>query len=172
MEEGEISFTVDGKNYGPASKDKRLKSGKYYAAVLLMSKKDKVTIVNPRKITQSSLGYERMLTKLNVMPKENKKFYQIFEQLQEYFNDDSQERHLHRLVLLSYLNDIGNFEELSKVLSSDMVESGEEEKSDQVGGKSSLTKSQITTSSMIESKLQRCNKYGFDNLPDPKIAKK
>ena len=53
MQDGEIQFSIDGKNCGTASKDKRLKQGKYFAAILLMSKKDRVTLLNPRKVLQS-----------------------------------------------------------------------------------------------------------------------
>jgi hypothetical protein len=40
MWDGALSFTLDGRNLGIASKDKRLQRGKYYAAVLLLGKED------------------------------------------------------------------------------------------------------------------------------------
>ena len=49
MERGELSFIIDGKNCGVASRDRRLKEGKYYAAILLMSAEDKITLLSPRK---------------------------------------------------------------------------------------------------------------------------
>ena len=48
MEEGELSFVIDGKNCGVASRDRRLKQGKYYAAILLMSAEDRITLLSPR----------------------------------------------------------------------------------------------------------------------------
>ena len=51
MWNGELKFTIDDRDCGSASKDKRLKQGKYYAAILLMTKEDKVTLVNPRKLS-------------------------------------------------------------------------------------------------------------------------
>ena len=71
MDNGELSFTLDGKNLGVASRDKRLKQGKYYAAVLLMSKKDVVTMVHPKKVLRSQVGFERLFGKLGVTPSEN-----------------------------------------------------------------------------------------------------
>lgn len=50
MEEGELSFIIDGKNCGVASRDRRLKTGKYFAAVLLHNKEDRVTLMNPRTV--------------------------------------------------------------------------------------------------------------------------
>jgi len=49
MKDGELSFVIDGKNCGVASRDRRLKQGKYFAAILLLSKDDKVTMMNPRR---------------------------------------------------------------------------------------------------------------------------
>jgi hypothetical protein len=40
MYDGELSFTLDGRNLGVASKDKRLQRGKYYAAILLLGAAD------------------------------------------------------------------------------------------------------------------------------------
>lgn len=40
MYDGELSFTLDGRNLGVASKDKRLQRGKYYAAILLLGAED------------------------------------------------------------------------------------------------------------------------------------
>ena len=61
MKDAELSFIIDGKNCGVASRDRRLRSGQYRAAVLLMSKDDKVTLVNPRTIHHAQLGYESLL---------------------------------------------------------------------------------------------------------------
>lgn len=56
--DGEISFAIDGTFCGIASKDKRLKMGKFYACVLLMNSEDKVTMLNPDSVRQASHGYE------------------------------------------------------------------------------------------------------------------
>lgn len=50
MKDAELSFIVDGKHCGVATRDRRLKSGKYYAAISVTSKDDKVTLLNPREI--------------------------------------------------------------------------------------------------------------------------
>lgn len=46
MFNGELSFTLDGKDLGVASRDKRLQRGKYFAAILLMGIEDQVTLVH------------------------------------------------------------------------------------------------------------------------------
>ena len=61
MKDAELSFIIDGKNCGIASGDRRLRSGRYRAAILLMSKEDKVTLLNPRTIQHAQLGYEGLL---------------------------------------------------------------------------------------------------------------
>ena len=66
MDKGQLSFTIDGKNQGIASQDKRLKMGKYFAAVLLLNAEDRVTLVNPRQVQQASIGYERLFSRLNL----------------------------------------------------------------------------------------------------------
>ena len=66
MWDGELQFQIDGVNCGPASKDKRLKQGSYFAAVLLMNKTDTVTMLNPRKLTKANLAYESMLPRIGV----------------------------------------------------------------------------------------------------------
>jgi hypothetical protein len=40
MYDGELSFTLDGRSLGVASRDKRLQRGTYYAAVLLLGAED------------------------------------------------------------------------------------------------------------------------------------
>lgn len=121
MKEGEICFTVNGVNCGPASKDKRLKQGVYYSAILMMSKLDRVTLLNPRKVQNAALGYELMLAKFKIYPKNNEALFELLDQTQEYFTNElgvekEQERHLHRLIMVSYLNDMIGFEKLGQLL--------------------------------------------------------
>jgi len=70
-----------------------------------MNKDDKVSLLNPRKLTQANLAYETMLIKIGVFRNENENFYALLEQLQEYFTDQTTEKNLHKLVLGAYLND-------------------------------------------------------------------
>jgi len=118
MFDGEISFLIDGKNCGVASKDKRLKQGKYYAAILLLGKKDRVTLTNPRKVMESQLGYELLLAKLNIVPADHERFFHLLEMIQEYFMDETQDKHMHRLIICSYLNNYGAFEQMCNVIKS------------------------------------------------------
>lgn len=89
MEEGELSFVVDGKNCGVASRDRRLKQGKYYAAILLMSPEDKITLLSPRKVQMAYHGYQSLLSRLNITSSEHSRFFHLIEDIQEYFADQS-----------------------------------------------------------------------------------
>jgi hypothetical protein len=79
-----------------------------------MSKEDKVTLVNPRSIQHAQLGYESLLQRINIKPFDEPRFFKLFEEIQEYFGDKTQEKHLHRMILCSYLNNIDQFESLCK----------------------------------------------------------
>ena len=70
MWQGEISFTRNGEALGTPIVDKRLKQGKYVAAILLSSPGDSATLVNPRKVMQASLGYELLFKELGLLPGE------------------------------------------------------------------------------------------------------
>ena len=112
MHDGELQFTIDGVNCGQASKDKRLKQGTYFAAILMMNKTDSVTMLNPRKLTKANLAYESMLPRIGVHQAQNERFYALLEQVQEYFTDQTTEKNMHRLVLGAYLNNEDKFDEV------------------------------------------------------------
>jgi len=137
MWNGELKFTIDGRDCGTASKDKRLKQGKYYAAILLMSKEDKVTLVNPRKLSQAAAGYRSLFSQLGVEAEENPRFYKLAEEVQEYFTDMTQEKALHKLMLGAYLNNMDSFELLSQRVCASEARQG--------GPGLALTQSQISS---------------------------
>ena len=124
MWDGEICFSINGKSCGVASDDKKLKAGKYYISVILGSVDDQITLINPRKITQASNGYELLFSKLNILPfedddtlidqeaLESRKFQDLFEKLQEYFTEPNQQKDFHRMIIGSYLNDANSFDSL------------------------------------------------------------
>jgi len=87
MWNGELKFTIDGVDCGVASKDKRLKQGKYFSAILLMNNEDKITFVNPRNLSKVSLGYQTLFNKLGVEAEENERFYKMVEEVHDYFTD-------------------------------------------------------------------------------------
>lgn len=66
MHEGELSFAIDDKFCGFASKDKRLKQGKFYACILLMNPEDQVTLLNPETVRQASHGFNHIFEKLKI----------------------------------------------------------------------------------------------------------
>ena len=138
MERGELSFIIDGKNCGVASRDRRLKEGKYYAAILLMSAEDKITLASPRKFQMAQQGYQSLLSRLNITSSEHARFFHLIEDIQEYFADQSQEKHFHRLILSSYMNNVEQFEELcAKAKSSNsLLKSNVDELQEQEQGKS------------------------------------
>ena len=70
MWKGEISFTRNGETLGNPIEDKRLKQGKYVAAILLSNQGDSATLVNPRKVMQASSGYELLFKKLGLLSEE------------------------------------------------------------------------------------------------------
>lgn len=87
----------------------------------MMSKLDRVTLLNPRKVQNAALGYELMLAKFKIFPKNNEALFELLDQVQEYFTTElgvekEQERHLHRLIMVSYLNDMNGFEKLGQLL--------------------------------------------------------
>jgi len=112
MWNGELKFTIDGVDCGVASKDKRLKQGKYFSAILLMNNEDKITFVNPRNLSKVSLGYQTLFNKLGVEAEENERFYKMVEEVHDYFTDMNQEKELHKMMLGAYLNNMGSFEGL------------------------------------------------------------
>jgi hypothetical protein len=112
MWNGELKFTIDGVDCGVASKDKRLKQGKYFPAILLMNNEDKITMVNPRNLSKVSLGYQTLFNKLGVEAEENERFYKMVEEVHDYFTDMNQEKELHKMMLGAYLNNMGAFEGL------------------------------------------------------------
>lgn len=129
MWNGSLSFTIDGVNCGVASKDKRLKQGKYFPAILLMNSDDKITFVNPRLLSKASLGYQTMFSKLNVEAEQNERFYKMVEEVHDYFTDMTQEKELHKMMLGAYLNNMGAFEGLcQKVREDDEAEKAQTQK--------------------------------------------
>ena len=87
----------------------------------MMSKLDRVTLLNPRTVQNAALGYELMFSKFKIFPKQNEALFELLDQIQEYFTNElgvekEQERHLHRLIMVSYLNDMNGFEKLGQLL--------------------------------------------------------
>lgn len=54
----------------------------------MMSKLDRVTLLNPRKVQNSALGYELMLSKFKIFPNENEALFELLDQTQEYFTNE------------------------------------------------------------------------------------
>jgi len=116
MYDGVLSFTLDGRNLGVASKDKRLQRGKYYAAILLLGAADQVTLVHQRKVHQASMGYELLFERLGIHPHENSKFLVLFEQISEHFGEQKPASGLQKLLVESYLTNPSAFEGLCNQL--------------------------------------------------------
>lgn len=53
MDKGNLSFTLDGKNLGVVSKDKRLLTGKWFSAILIQDVGDQVTLISPLRVAQA-----------------------------------------------------------------------------------------------------------------------
>jgi hypothetical protein len=135
MWNGSLSFSIDGVDCGVASKDKRLKQGKYFPAILLMNKEDKISFMNPRQLSKASLGYQTMFSKLGVEAEENERFYRMVEEVHDYFTDMNQEKELHKMMLGAYLNNMGAFEGLcQKVREQDEVQNSQSTAQTQSGG--------------------------------------
>lgn len=114
--DGELSFAIDDKFCGVASKDKRLKMGKFYTCILLLNAEDRVTLLNPDSVRQASHGYELIFSKLN-MPKEHySPFYNLFGRVQNHFSQNNCENDLQRLLVMAFLNDRAKFDNIAAMI--------------------------------------------------------